>query len=370
MSQKEFIQIVLVLIICFAPLFSYAESAASSKEISSLQNRINALERDAKKADGPERYLDLYDKRIQEIGSNVDKRIQDISSHTDKSIESLRFMLSFAAVFLTVFGAIASWIGYKTVSKWIKQAILDRVNTLVSPEYVTQLVGRQSAPVVEKMLTDFEAKAKAKLLEIEQQQETLQELIQKATEKASAETPEERLTPSEQAVLDSTAQTADAKPQSERTAIEWETLAVIAYRKNDTQEAHDAIQRALSLGVTPYRQALAAQIAQELGQLSNAETLFRQVIEANPNYAFAFTRFAMFMEDARKDYDQAEAMYRRAIEADPKYAFAFTRFAKFMEETRKDHHQAVALFRRAIEADPTNSYAKQRLIDLARKNQN
>jgi len=137
MSQKEFIEIVLALVICFAPFSSYAESAAPSKEISALQSRVNVLENEAKKADGitkqPERYLDLYDKRIQEIGSNLDKRIQDINSHTDKSIESLRFMFSFAILLFTAIATLLGWIGYKTVSKWIKQAIIDRVKSLVSP---------------------------------------------------------------------------------------------------------------------------------------------------------------------------------------------------------------------------------------------
>ena len=65
--------------------------------------------------------------------------------------------------------------------------------------------------------------------------------------------------------------------------------------------------------------------------------------------------FAEFMKDIRKDYDQAEKLYRQTLEIDPNNANNTGNLALFMNDIRKDYVEAEKLYRRALELDPNHS---------------
>ena len=93
-----------------------------------------------------------------------------------------------------------------------------------------------------------------------------------------------------------------------------------------------------------------AQAAEEAGDLSTAEILYRLVMKLDPNDPAAGLNLGNLLRDARRTVE-AEAAYRWAVKADPKFAPAWHNLADLLDE-RGRLAEAVDCQKRALYADP------------------
>jgi len=75
--------------------------------------------------------------------------------------------------------------------------------------------------------------------------------------------------------------------------------------------------------------ALRAYKADEEKNFSEAEQLYRKVIELDPDYALAYNNLGVTL-NSMKRYDEAEPLLRKAIELDPDYALAYGNLSLLM----------------------------------------
>jgi tetratricopeptide (TPR) repeat protein len=97
------------------------------------------------------------------------------------------------------------------------------------------------------------------------------------------------------------------------------------------------------------------------------EAAYRNAIDKLPTSGELVGRFALFMENGRKNYDEAEQLYRRAIELKPTNANNTGNFAVFMESVRKNYDEAERLYRKALELDPANANNTANYADFMEK---
>jgi len=93
-----------------------------------------------------------------------------------------------------------------------------------------------------------------------------------------------------------------------------------------------------------------AQAAEEAGDLSTAEILYRRVMKLDPNDPAAGLNLGNLLRDARRSVE-AEAAYRWAVKADPKFAPAWHNLADLLDEGGC-LAEAVDCQKRALYADP------------------
>ncbi|MEA2707913.1 MAG: protein O-GlcNAc transferase [Phycisphaerales bacterium] len=110
-----------------------------------------------------------------------------------------------------------------------------------------------------------------------------------------------------------------------------------------------AIEQALSVAVEHHR----------AGRLAQAETIYRQVLAADPNQADALHLLGMIAQQAGQ-HQHAEQLLARAIRVQPNSPeFHFTLAQVFRTAGRAD--ESIAAYRRAIELDPTRADAHAEL---------
>jgi tetratricopeptide (TPR) repeat protein len=65
---------------------------------------------------------------------------------------------------------------------------------------------------------------------------------------------------------------------------------------------------------------------------------------------------AVFLELWVRDYDRAESLYRTLIDLDPDNSLGFESYALFLKTIKRNYDEAESLFERARKADPNNSH--------------
>jgi tetratricopeptide (TPR) repeat protein len=93
-----------------------------------------------------------------------------------------------------------------------------------------------------------------------------------------------------------------------------------------------------------------AQSAEESGDLQSAESLYRRVMNLDPDDPVAGLNLGNLLR-AQNRTVEAEAAYRRAAKADPKFAPAWHNLADLLDESGR-LTEAVDCARRALTADP------------------
>ena len=93
-----------------------------------------------------------------------------------------------------------------------------------------------------------------------------------------------------------------------------------------------------------------AQAAEEAGDLSTAESLYRRVMKLDPNDPAAGLNLGNLLRDARRMVE-AEAAYRWAVKVDPNFAPAWHNLADLLDEGGR-LAEAVDCQKRALDADP------------------
>ena len=87
------------------------------------------------------------------------------------------------------------------------------------------------------------------------------------------------------------------------------------------------------------------------------EAILIQAIEALPNSSDLLSRYALFLEQVRKNANLAEEFYKRAIEADPSNAMSLAFYADFLDKFRGDVNKATEYYQRSLAVDPNFGYS-------------
>jgi superkiller protein 3 len=99
--------------------------------------------------------------------------------------------------------------------------------------------------------------------------------------------------------------------------------------------------------------------AQETGNYSQAEAIWRQVIRIDPNNANAYYNLGIALRRQKK-LDEAVAAYRQAIALNPKDAKAYNNLGNVLYDQKK-LDEAVAAYRQAIALNPKDAKAYNNL---------
>jgi tetratricopeptide (TPR) repeat protein len=155
--------------------------------------------------------------------------------------------------------------------------------------------------------------------------------------------------------LDPGAAGADAKARA------WRALAQID-RSTDPEAASNDLLEALKLSPeTPADTLLAANLADETGQLDAAETAYRRVLANDANSAAANAGLAHLLI-ARKQYPEAEALLRKALEQTPGDTALTTQLATVL--AIQDKPDALTLFQKLHEEHPKDAAITRMLADV------
>ena len=148
----------------------------------------------------------------------------------------------------------------------------------------------------------------------------------------------------------------------------------MAARKQTITKFTLAFAVACLLTITP--QSLLSQDADQLfqqgvaagqrGDFSEAESIFRQVTEIDPNNADAYNNLGIALKDQGK-LEKAITNYDQAIEIDPNNAVAYYNLGLALRRQGK-LEKAIASYEQAIEIDPNNAVAYNNL-GIALRNQ-
>jgi tetratricopeptide (TPR) repeat protein len=95
---------------------------------------------------------------------------------------------------------------------------------------------------------------------------------------------------------------------------------------------------------------IAAQTAEEAGDLATAERLYHRVMKLDPSDPAAPFNLGNVLRASGRNLE-AEAAYGAAIKADPHYATAWYNLADMLDDQRRTK-EAIDCLRRALEADP------------------
>ncbi len=95
---------------------------------------------------------------------------------------------------------------------------------------------------------------------------------------------------------------------------------------------------------------LAAVQAEEAGERQRAVTLYKEILEIDPEYAAAYINLGTILFHQR-NYDQAEELYRRATVADPAYVLAYFDLGNVLDELQRPD-ESIAAYRQAVALAP------------------
>jgi tetratricopeptide (TPR) repeat protein len=95
---------------------------------------------------------------------------------------------------------------------------------------------------------------------------------------------------------------------------------------------------------------LAAVQAEESGEKQRAITLYKEILEIDPEYAPAYINLGTILFHQR-NYDLAEELYRRATVADPAYVLAYFDLGNVLDELQR-LDESIAAYRQAVALAP------------------
>ena len=100
--------------------------------------------------------------------------------------------------------------------------------------------------------------------------------------------------------------------------------------------------------------------AQKAENYSQAEAVYRRIIQLEPNNAKAYNHLGTALYYIQGKLEEAIAAYRQAIQIDPQYAAAYTNLGNALTNQEK-LEEAIAAYRQAIQLDPKDADAYNNL---------
>ncbi|HPE71403.1 MAG TPA: tetratricopeptide repeat protein [Candidatus Competibacter sp.] len=85
------------------------------------------------------------------------------------------------------------------------------------------------------------------------------------------------------------------------------------------------------------------------------DRLYKRMVGAAPSDADTLGNYAIFLADQRGDLDEAEAYFKHALEANPKHSHHLGNYANFLVWQRGDLDEAESYYQRALEIDPKHA---------------
>lgn len=86
-----------------------------------------------------------------------------------------------------------------------------------------------------------------------------------------------------------------------------------------------------------------------------ADELYMQALEIDPQNASILGRYAVFLDDTKKERDRAESMFERALAADPTNVANIANYARMLSRFARRADQAQDMYERALELDSTRA---------------
>lgn len=357
----------LLALLCLSLITSLVFAAPENRspeqqKIEFLELRVQELHAENKDL---RKQMDGMDEAIQKAVNAKTESYDKLNGQSLSSFNSLISLLQTGLIITSAIVAILTWIGWHKLSQWVQELVKQRVESLLTSEYLDKTINEKSGEALTavelaaqnkftELIRDYEAKLADRLEQAQRDAETIAQIKQQNLE---APFPVEL-----QSRLEALEQKAAQTPAANRTPNDLLMLGLQAFQQEKYEEAYEHWIRAGSAaalgnaGVAAYRVSLRSQDEAEKAAWANkAEELYRQAIAGNPNNANILFNFALLMEHIHKNPDEAEALYRRAIDADPNNVQVLNNLANLMANERKNPDETEALYRRAIDADPNNA---------------
>lgn len=90
----------------------------------------------------------------------------------------------------------------------------------------------------------------------------------------------------------------------------------------------------------------------KFGYLKEAENLFKEALEDDANYAWAWFNLALLQKELGEDVHAAKQSFRKSLELEPENAFYWSMFADLLSEMPGMKSESEKAYRRAVEIDP------------------
>jgi Tfp pilus assembly protein PilF len=357
--------IVIGILLVFCGILSAAPTVEQLEaKIQVLEERIGALD-------------DKEDLRAEADKRDLDSRLQTLQQSSEARQAETEKRVNMYAGGVALLIAVLSFLGYRTVSAWIRNTIKTRVDQevarVVTSESLSGHIRAQSEKPIAAILKDLEERARsqmAKYDELRQSYEaSLTELAQNRMEfdalalQGLSETGARReLNPAISEKLQKFVENlAKAKVEAAYTFDDWYFKAVREYDQRDYAAAAASFEHAVRKQPISVRAlGRAAESFERAGQYDNAEEYYKRAIEANPKHADSLCNYASFLGSVRRNQAGAGEYLKRAIDADPQHARSLSIYGGHLAAVQKDPDKAEEYYKRAIEADPTNCTALSR----------
>lgn len=155
---------------------------------------------------------------------------------------------------------------------------------------------------------------------------------------------------------------ADLDPPNAKGMVALAHFLALGARKLDA--AQQVMERAARVAPSDPEVAFArAVLAEQKGDLDDAEAHYRKAIDSAPGHVDAQIAFAGFLQKHRGDLDEAERVLRAAIEIAPYRSAPSIAYGRFLASARKDWGKAEQMLRDAVAAEPFDAQALAALAE-------
>lgn len=301
--MRVLFSIISVLILSFT--LCHAEQKTDNKiEIKVLEERLKNNE-------------DKTNLQMQALENQFNLKVGKLDERLILKAEMLETRVNLYLRFILALFAVVSFLGYKTVLKWIKQTIEEKtdneIKKHVTKEYVEELIREKGEEAIVKLLSELEQKAKEKISEIEalkKSYETSLEGLKNQNLDMSNPFSENTGKNNLEGFVTALVQT---KLEEKYTYDDWLYKGSAEFKDGKYLEAIKSWTKAIEKDQTRYEAYNNRGLAYaRLGQHEEAIKDFNKAIELSPGEGYYLSRGVVYVNMGQ--YEKAEDDYKKSIE--------------------------------------------------------
>lgn len=262
----------------------------------------------------------ILEERIKNNEDKTNLQLKLLEKELSLRAEDLEKRMNLYLLFVAAIFALITFLGYKTVERWIRQAIRDKTEEEIKK--FEGLLRKKAEDTIKAFLLELENKAKGKISEIEE----LKRLYEESLNKLKAENTDISKPLSENTVKDLkdfTEKLVQAKMEEKYSFDDWYYKGVSELENKDNDKALHSFTKALERNpkssVAYFMRGLTYA---RLTHYEKAVEDYNKAIDLNPKEATTYNNRGVAYCNLEQ-YEKAAESYNEAIKLDPKGVLPF-----------------------------------------------
>lgn len=269
----------------------------------------------------------ILEERIKNNEDKTNLQLKSLEKELSLRAENLEKRMNSYLLFVAAIFALITFLGYKTVKRWIKQAIRDKTEEEIKK--FEGLLRKKSEDTIKTFLSELENKAKGKISEIEDLKKSYEESLNnlKEVNRDLGKPLPENVVKDLEAFTEKLVHTKMAEKYS---FDDWFIKGRAEFEKGEYREAINSWTKAIEKNPTnTYAYSARGLAYAKLKEPDKAVENYNKAIDLEPKNAVAYgNRGVSFVKLQR--YDNALKDYNKGIELTPQKVPAYTNLAELL----------------------------------------